>query len=425
MSGANYSDLQTFGALQELYADSLVVQQNVATSVWNFIRDPKEGEVKLDGQGWNVGVTFALNESFGSKLDGERLPDAGYPKSLYAKYNSKLNYSTMEMTSFAATRGYAGGRPDGTFIESTIQSTFLSMLNNMDSEALGNGFGYRATIRTATPAATSFTVEFSGRLRTNMILDWYDSTYTIKRGSIRISDKGIDPQSHTVYIDTGLFAGQVPAGATAGDVLIVYNDLAPGAPADGRGISGLARGTDASVSLGGLSPANYAWWMPTNINFNGQSPNELGLQQHVDNMYSITGLYPDKCVISPDWRRAYMAGFLTQRMFTSNNFQTGAASLSFSATTMGKQSEKPHQIEFLESYKQDPTQYYLWVDDALCKASDNGKDIHIADDDGTDFRYRRNYDTMSGFMRYWGQFIYNLRRGVGRGYGFAQPSGSI
>lgn len=427
MAGANFTDLQAFGNLEELYANDTYVQQNILSSFWKFIRDPKAGEINLDGAGWNIPVQFALNESYGSKNDGERLPDPQYPKGLFAKYTPKLNYAAIEMTSFAATRGYKGGRPDGKFLDTTLKSTLLSFIANLDADAYGNGRGYRATVETATPAATSFTTTFCTRLRPTMTLDWYNSTLTVKRGTIRIADRGIDMQNRTVYIDTTVYSAAVPAAGAADDVLVVLDDLAPGEPSDGRAIGGFGRITDASVSLGQLSPSNYAWWLPTNINAGLQNPNELILQQHADAINIIAGVYPDKLVISPEWRRAYMAGFLTQRMFTSNSYDTGMKSLSFSAVKMGKDAsgKSPSQFDILEDKNQDPSQYYIYADDAVCKAADYSQEPHLADQDGADFRYRQNYDSMHGFMRWWGQLPVNMRRAIGRGYNFATPSGTI
>lgn len=427
MAGANFTDLQAFGNLEELYANDTYVQQNILSSFWKFIRDPKAGEINLDGAGWNIPVQFALNESYGSKNDGERLPDPQYPKGLFAKYTPKLNYAAIEMTSFAATRGYKGGRPDGKFLDTTLKSTLLSFVANLDADAYGNGRGYRATVETATPAATSFTTTFCTRLRPTMTLDWYNSTLTVKRGTIRIADRGIDMQNRTVYIDTTVYSAAVPAAGAADDVLVVLDDLAPGEPSDGRAIGGFGRITDASVSLGQLSPSNYAWWLPTNINAGLQNPNELILQQHADAINIIAGVYPDKLVISPEWRRAYMAGFLTQRMFTSNSYDTGMKSLSFSAVKMGKDAsgKSPSKFDILEDKNQDPSQYYIYADDAVCKAADYSQEPHLADQDGADFRYRQNYDSMHGFMRWWGQLPVNMRRAIGRGYNFATPSGTI
>lgn len=427
MAGANYSDLQTYGSLMELYSNDSHVQQNVLSSFWNFIRDPKAGEVNLDGSGWNIDVQYALNESFGAKNDGERLPDPEFVKGIFAKYTPKLNYSAIEMTSFAATRGHKGGRPSGKYMDSTLKSTLLSFIANLDADAYSNGRGYRATVETATPAAGNFTVEFSTRLRTNMPLDWYDSTLTVKRGTIKIADRGIDRQNRTVYVDPGVYSAAVPAGAAAGDVLVVQGSLAAGEPADGRHIGGFGRITDSSVALGGLSPANYAWWLPTNINAALANPNELIWQQHCDAINIISGAYPDRCVISPHWRRAYMASFLTQRQFTSNSYDTGMSNLSFTPVKMGKDAKgnKPVKFQILEDKNQDPSQYFLYVQDAVCKASDYSEQPHLADEDGSDFRYRHNYDSMHGFMRWWGQIVCNNRQATGRGYNFSTVSGVI
>lgn len=408
----------------ELYANDMQVIQNVRSSFWNFLRDPKSGEVNLDGNGWNIGVNYALNESFGAKNDGERLPDPELYKGIFAKYNPKLNYAAMELTSFAATRGHKGGRPTGKYADDYLKSTLLAFIANLDSDAYGNGRGYRATIGTATPTATSFTVDSSSRLRTTMPLDWYNAALTVKRGTIKIADKGIDKPNRTVYIDTSIYDAAVPAGAVADDVLVVYGALGAGEPTDGRHIGGFGRITDGSVSLGTLSPSNYAWWLPTNINAGGQNPNELILQQHCDWMDEIGAAYPDRLVISPHWRRAYMAGFLTQRMFTSNSYETGMSNLSFSAVKMGKDAsgKKPPKMEILEDKNQDPSQYFIYANEAVCKASDYSEQPHIADEDGSDFRYRHNYDSQHGFMRWWGQVVVNKRSCVGRGYGFSTVS---
>lgn len=424
MSGATYTDLQSVGNLMELYANDMEVIQNVEASFWEYIRDPRSGEVNLDGSGWNIGVNYALNESFGAKNDGERLPDPELYKGLFAKYQPKLNYSAMELTSFAATRGHKGGRPTGKYADDYLKSTLLAFNANLDSDAFANGRGYRATVLAATGGQTSFTVDSSSRIRNTMPLDWYNSALTVKRGTIKIADKGIDKPNRLVYVDTTVFDGAVPTGATTDDVLVVYGALAAGEPSDGRHIGGFGRITDASVSLGTLSPSNYAWWIPTNVNAGGQNPNELILQQHVDWMREINGAFPNKGVISPHWRRAYMAGFLTQRMFTTNNYDTGMASIGFSAAQMGRdgKGKKPAKIDWLETHSQDPSQYFLFIDDAVCKASDYSDKPHIADEDGADFRYRHNYDSQHGFMRWWGQICVKKRSAIGRGYGFATLS---
>ena len=67
-------------------------------------------------------------------------------------------------------------------------------------------------------------------MRAGMTLDWYDSTRTIKRGSIKIALLGIDHINRTVNIDSTFGTGAVPTGAAVNDVLVVYGALDPGEP---------------------------------------------------------------------------------------------------------------------------------------------------------------------------------------------------
>jgi hypothetical protein len=163
----------------------------------------------------------------------------------------------------------------------------------------------------------------------------------------------------------------------------------------------------------------------TNVNANLQNPNELILQQHFDNIFAITAMYPNKWIFSQDWKRAYLAGFFGKRQFTTNSYDGGASSLSFSAVQMGtnEAGKKPVMLDKCEDYMMDPSEYFLFSDQAVCKASDFKKGIHIADEDNTEFRFIQPFDAQGGFTRNWYQLIYKHRRAVGRGYGFATVAG--
>jgi hypothetical protein len=213
MSGATYNDVDSFGNLKELYAEDSHYQENVVSSFFNFIRHADDGEVEFDGKNYNIAVVLQHNESYGALNDDERIPDSDFPKGVFAKYGPKRMYSGVEATTFAATRGHKNGRVDGKYLDDMIRGTLLTFMSNLDSDALGNGRGYRATVATATAAQTSFTVDFSGRLRPGMKLDWYDSTLATKRGSIKIALRGIDRVNRTVYVDTTFGSAAVPTGA--------------------------------------------------------------------------------------------------------------------------------------------------------------------------------------------------------------------
>lgn len=429
MSGATEADVDQFGLLQELYAEDVQYQENVANSFYNFCRHADSGEVEFTGKFWNQGITLGLNESYAAINDDERLPDSQFQQGVYAKYRPKLMYSSIEMTTFAATRGYKVGRPNGKYLDDTIKGTLLSFMSNLDSDSLGNGRGYRATVLTATAAASSFTVSFSDRLRPNMKLDWYDSTLATKRGSIQISLKGVDRMNRTVYVDSTFGAAAVPAGAVAGDVLVVYGALAAGEPTDGRYLGGYDFLTDNSNSIGTISSATYASWAATVLNAAGANPNQEILQQMWDAIRTIGGAPANRMAFNPAWKRGYLNGFLNQRRFTSANFDTGATSLSWSPVRMGYDelgSEKTQMVEMLEDKNMDPTKVNIWNYDAFCIAKDlYGADPHLADEDGSEFRFRRNYDSMNGFFRFWANSVVKQRNLLGQITNFTPASGVI
>ncbi len=427
MSGVVFDDVDSWGLLQEIYAADTQFQEHILSSFYNFLRKASQGEVNFDGKKFNVGVNLQINESYKAIVDGERLPDPDFQKGVYASYKPKLSYSSIEMTTFAATRGHKGGRPNGKFLEDTIKGTLLSFMSNLDFDALGNGRGYRATVATATAAASSFTVEFSTRLRPGMRLDWYDSTLATKRGSIKVDLRGVDRMARTVYVDSTFGDGAVPAAAAAGDILVVYGALAAGEPSDGRYAMGYDRLTDNSVSVGGLSPSSYASWMSTVINAAGANPNQEVLQQIHDAIYTIAGVYANRMSFNPNWKRGYLAGFLNQRRFTSNSFDTGATSLNYSPVRMGKDEagKKIPAMEMLEDKNHAPSVVNIWHDQAVCIATDYSSTPTLADEDGAEFRYRHNYDSMSGFYRFWWNSVVKQRNATGKIYGFSTVNGVI
>lgn len=428
MSGAVYDgDVSTYGNLKELYSEDSHYQENVVSSFFNFIRHADDGEVEFDGANYNVAVILQHNESYGAILDDERIPDSDIPKGVFAKYGPKRMYSGIEATTFAATRGHKNGRVDGKYLDDMIRGTLLTFMSNLDSDALGNGRGLRAVIATATAAQTSFTVDFSGRLRPGMKLDWYDSTLATKRGSIKIALRGIDRINRTVYVDTTFGSAAVPTGAAADDVLVVYGALAAGEPTDGRHILGFDRICDNSVSIGTLSPTDYAAWTATVQDANGGNPSWEIVQTQCDLMKDISGSYPDSFAFNSAWKRGYMVGFLNQRMFTGNNFDTGVASMSISVARMGEDEskKKPGKMRMLEDKNMDPSKVNIFNSASFCIASDYSDSPHMADEDGSEMRFRPGYDSMFGFYRYWANTCVFQRNSVGQITGFSTPSSVI
>lgn len=427
MAGMEFSDVESFGLLKELYSNDVKFQEHIQSSLYNFINKDK-GDVQFDGAHFNIGVDVQINESYAALNDGERLPEGDTFKGVFAKYSPKRMYSGIEATMFAATRGYKNGRPDGKALDKLMRGTLLSFMSNLDSDLYGNGRGQRATVDVGVlGGASSFPVISSMRLRPGMKLDWYDSTLSTKRGSIKISVTGVDRMNKTVYVDPDFGLGVTPAAAAAGDRLVVYGALAAGEPTDGRHIAGFDLILDNTFSLGLLSPATYASWKATNTNAAGANPSQELLQQHWDNMFIISGFYPNRMIFNPAWKRAYLSSFLNQRRFNSNTFDTGASSVTFSPVKMGEdeKGKKPGEFRMLEDPKCDPTTNIIWNYDCVRFVSDYADTPHLADEDGSEFRFRQGYDAISAFYRFWANTVVDQRNAVGKIYGYASPSGVL
>ena len=202
MALATFSDLESFGNLKEIYASDRQYQEHIQSTLYGNIKKADASEYQMDGLNLNIPVALQLNESFAALADGERLPEADISKNVFAQYRVKLMYAVIEATQFAATRGHKGGRVDGKYIDELIKGTLMTFLSNVNFDCYGSGVGDRAEVATAVGGASSFTVVTSAKLRPGMKLDWYDSTLTTKRGSIKIGIKSVDRMNKTAYVDS-------------------------------------------------------------------------------------------------------------------------------------------------------------------------------------------------------------------------------
>jgi hypothetical protein len=426
MAGASVSDVYSFGAAKELYGDDREYQANIANTLYKYIN--KDGsKYKLDGNYFNVETVMQMNESYGAINDSQPLPQSGIPKSEFAKYRSKNHYATVEMTTKAATRGWAGGLVDGKYQDRLVKGTLLTFISNINFDLYGNGRGKRAVIATATATQSSFTVDSAARIRPGMTFDWYDSSLATLRGSIQVAVKGVDRMTRTVYIDSSYGTGEVPAGAAADDILVVKGALDAGEPTDGRHLAGLERITDNTVSLGEINPSNYAEWQSVNQNLAGGSITQAALQIQFDSMHDIAGYYPDRCAFNTAQKRSYLAQFLNQRRFTTNSFDTGAKELTFDALKMGvdEKNRKPGELIMIEDKDCDPDVWYFWCNEHLVLGEDYFTSPHMADEDGSDFRFRQGFDSLQGFYRYWTNTVVDKRNCTGKIYNLAIPSGVL
>ena len=255
MAGTTLSDVQSFGLLQRQYSDDVVYQEHFANAAMQFVE--LDSAINYDGEAFFVPLSLVINTSYGARNDGEPIPVAEKSKGVYAQYSSKMMYSSLESTFKAATRGYRGGRPDGEWLDKLVRDTLINCEHEISNDVYQNGRGHRAFIASATPAALNFTVTSSTQMLPGQKLDWYNAALTLKRGSIQIDDQGIDRQAKTAYINAAFGTGAVPAGATAGDRLVIFGAIDAGEPSDGRHMGGLDRITDNSISIGSVAPTSW------------------------------------------------------------------------------------------------------------------------------------------------------------------------
>lgn len=427
MAGVGYSDVDAFGGMMDKYSSQKKHVENIQNNLYKMIRKARDGEVNFDSKAFKVSVHLQENESYASILDREHLPDGDIMKEIFASFACKLSYGAAEATHFAGTRGHSGGRVGGKYLDDLEKSTLKTFLSGVNHDLYGNGRGFRASIDTATPGASSFQPESSMRIRPGMRFDWYDSTYTVLRGTIKIALRGSDRMARTTYIDAAYGTGAVPTGAVTGDKLVIQNALSAGEPSDGRYIAGLSRICDNSVLYGNISSSTTAAWQTTNLNASGNNITQEMLQLQWDYIYGITGRYPDKMVFNPVQKRAYLSNFLGQRQFTSNNFDTGASSLTFDPLKMGRDEKniKPGQVDMVEDKDCDTDRIYIWDDECLCIGTDLYSTPTVADEDGTEWRKRIGYDSEQMFMRFWWNTVTSMRSGIGMIYNLNKPSSTM
>jgi hypothetical protein len=87
--------------------------------------------------------------------------------------------------------------------------------------------------------------------------------------------------------------------------------------------------------------------------------------------------------------------------------------------------KKPGDFKMLEDPKCDSTLCHIWNYDAIRFVSDYADSPHLADEDGSEFRFRQGYDSISAFYRFWANTVVDQRNGIGKIYGFVEPSGVI
>lgn len=163
------------------------------------------------------------------------------------------------------------------------------------------------------------------------------------------------------------------------------------------------------------------------VNAGLANPNQELLQQVHDQLYIVSGMYPDMFVFNPTWKRGYLSGFLGQRRFTSNTFDTGAAELTWTAVKMGQDEtkKKPVKMQMIEDKNQNPADTFIYANDCMRIATDYSSEPHLADEDGAEFRFRIGFDSQQAFIRFWANSVVKQRNGLGKINNWAVGSGTV
>lgn len=429
MAGTNFSDVQTFGLLQRQYSNDVTYQEHFANAAFNFIE--LDTSINYDGEAFFVPLSMVINTSYGARNDDEPLPVAEKSKGVYAQYSAKMMYSSIEATFKAATRGYRGGRPDGEWLDKLVRDTLINCEHEISNDAYQNGRGHRAFIASGVvAAATNFPVESSTQLLPGQKLDWYNAAMTTLRGTIRIDDAGIDRQARTVYIDTTFGTGEVPAGAVAGDRLVIIGAADAGEPSDGRFMGGLDRMTDNTVSIGGVSPASWRSWQSYVEDMSGTVINIDVLQRLFDNMKTISGKKINRWVLNPAQKRQYFHLLVSMNKMAPGALAGGASSLTFSPVQMGEDMDGDAGYGAMPRVLEDAAcpldVMFFWNNECIKRGEDytNGGP-QLAEEDGRTFRFKQGNDALSAFLRYWANYCVFQRNGIGKIKGLAKPSGVV
>lgn len=429
MAGTNLSDVQAYGLLQRQYIDDVTYQEHFANALMNFIE--LDTSINYDGEAFFVPLSMVINTSYKALNDGEPLPVAEKSKGVYAQYSSKQMYSTLESTFKAATRGYRGGRPDGEWLDKLVRDTLINCEYQINCDLYQNGRGKRAVVATATPSAGNFTVVSSVQILPGMKFDWYDSGLTTLRGQIQVDDAGVDRQARTVYISSTYGSQSVPAGAQAGDILVIAGALDAGEPADGRYMGGLDRLTDNSVSIGGVSPSTWRSWQSYIEDMSNTVINIDVLQRLFDNMKTISGTNINRWVLNPVQKRQYFHLLIAMNKFAPGNLMGGAQNLGFSPVRMGTDMDgdtgyAAGSQRVLEDATCPLDVMYFWNNEMLKRGEDyTTGGPQMAEEDGRTFRFKQGYDAVSAFMRYWANLVVYKRKSIGKIKGLAVPAGAI
>lgn len=177
----DYADLTNLAEiLKNVYGEGLTNQFNDETTTYNMF--PKSDR-RPAGNGYIFGVRYSRTQSTGGRAESAKLPAPLTGTKDQGKINARYLYGSIRLTGPAieTAKNNVAAFVDG--LADEMDDIYQSIVNDMNRQAWGDGFGLIGTLSAAMTPSTSTT--FNGTFNNDrgiqyfqegMLLDFYDST---------------------------------------------------------------------------------------------------------------------------------------------------------------------------------------------------------------------------------------------------------
>jgi hypothetical protein len=203
----DYHDLQAIQeTLKNVYGAGLMAQFADERTTYNQF--PKS-QRKPRGLGYFFGLRYARAQGVGARRESEPLPDPLAGKYDQGKIVPKYIYGVLRLTGPAieAAKGDIAAFVDG--LSDAVDDIYQSLINDMNRQGCGDGFGLLAQLSAASDALTAsgstWTITCNNnlgvsRLVPGMVVDFYDGT-AIDQSSVASRVATVDYQNKTAEME--------------------------------------------------------------------------------------------------------------------------------------------------------------------------------------------------------------------------------
>jgi len=354
----DYHDLTAIqDTLKNVYGSGL--QNQFADEQLTYHQFPKS-ERKPRGLGYVFGVRYARAQGVGARGESEILPDPLAGKYDQAKIVPKYIYGVLRMTgpSIEAAKGDVAAFVDG--LSDSVNDIYESLVNDMNRQAVSDGFGLLATLSEAsdtvtTSGSTTWTITCDNamgvsRLVPGMVVDFFDSTaidqstVASRISSVNYSAKTaeMEPNDGTYKTNHPIVAARsytidtpaVPSGAYVVRIgARAASHATSNTPKEITGLEGIYDDGTLLASFEDITVASYPDWK-ANILSNSSVDRELTVDlmlQSLDVIRTRSGKQGKIMRMGLGQRRKYANLLLPDVRFQPGKLEGGYETLTFSA----------------------------------------------------------------------------------------------